>query len=142
MDLTETECAAIVTLLEDGRSQVYVARTLSVSRSTVQNVYRRWLETGAHRRRAGSGRRRITSQRDDRFIVLASLRNRHLTAVNIQNRLLNVRRVQVSEWTVRRRLHEVNLRSYRPASGPKLNQGHRVTQLTFAREHFDWSLDE
>ncbi|CAG9136950.1 unnamed protein product, partial [Plutella xylostella] len=81
-----------------------------------------------------------TSERDDRFIVSTSLRNRHLTGVDVQQELRRVRQVAVSEWTVRRRLKEANLTPKRPASGPKLTAGHRQARLQFAREHLDWSI--
>jgi hypothetical protein len=47
----------------------------------VQNVYQRYEETGLITRRPGSGRKRITIQRDDRFLVSTSLPNRTASAV-------------------------------------------------------------
>lgn len=88
--------------------------------------------------RRGQGRKRATSSQDDHFIKMQTLRNRRQTAVRTRNLLEEVRNVRISERTVRRRLNEVNLRSYVPAKAPKLERSHRVARLAFAREHQDW----
>jgi hypothetical protein len=84
---------------------------------------------------------RYTSERDNRFIVSTSLRNRRLNAVQIQRELRDIRGLAVSEWTVRRRLQETNLTPRRPATGPKLTAAHRQARLRFARKHLNWTLD-
>lgn len=140
MDTTETEAAQVVALIREGLSQRNVARRLNLSRSAVRRVYKRYLETGEYRRRPGSGRGRVTNLTDDRFLVLTSLRNRHLSAVDLQGRLREGRGVSVSENTVRRRLRDRNLRSHKPASGPKLTVAHRQARLEFARQHLNWNL--
>lgn len=142
MDLSEVEVAQIVALIESGRSQRDVARSLNHSQSTVQRVYHRFRETGLMVRRAGSGRRRKTSRQEDRFMVMSALRNRHQTAVDIKKIAQNQLNVRISEWTVRRRLQESNLRAYRPATGPKLHPHHRAARLDFARLHVNWSLEQ
>ncbi|KAL0830028.1 hypothetical protein ABMA28_003486 [Loxostege sticticalis] len=142
MDTTSAEAAQVVALLQQGLSQRAVAAQLNLSQCAVSRVYRRFLETGAFNRRPRTSRQRCTSERDDRFIVSTSLRNRHLTGVDIQQELRRVRGVTVSEWTIRRRLKEANLTPKRPATGPKLTAGHRQARLQFAREHLNWSIDQ
>lgn len=137
-----TRAAKVIALIEDGRSQRYVAEHLGISRSSVQRIYQRYQETGSLGRRAGSGRRRATSERDDRFIVSTVLRNRHTTAVRVRSSLREVRGTNVSEWTVRRRLREANLKAYKPAMGPKLLRNHRVNRLRFAHIHQNWTLEQ
>ena len=110
MDTTAEEAAQVVALLEAGHSQRQVAREY-ISQSAPSRVYRRFQETGAFTRRQQTNRRRCTSERDDRFIVSSSLRNRHLTGVDVQQELRRVRGVTVSEWTVRKRLKKANLTS-------------------------------
>jgi hypothetical protein len=53
-----------------------------------------------------------------------------------------VRGIQISERTVRRRLKEVELGSYIPAKAPKLEVRHRVARLAFGREHENWNIDQ
>ena len=142
MDTTAEEAAQVVALLEAGYNQRQVARELNMSQSAVSRVYRRYQETGAFTRRQQTNRRRCTSERDDRFIVSTSLRNRHLTGVDVQQELRRVREVTVSQWTVRRRLKKANLTPKRPTRGPKLTTAHRQARLQFAREHLDWTVEQ
>lgn len=137
-----TEAAQVVALLEEGHNQRFVADQLNLSQSAVSRVYRRYRETGALVRRPGSGRRRCTSERDDRFMVTTSLRNRHQTGVSIQQHLQDVRGVTASEWTVRRRLKEANLTPKRPATGPRLLPRHRQARLEFAHQHKNWTIEQ
>lgn len=142
MSLRPETVSAIVALLEDGRDQCYIANRFRVSRSTVQRVYARFRETDSYTRRPGTGPRRKTSNRDDRFIVTSSLRNRRLSAVQIRNHLQHVRNVNVSERTVRRRLNEAGLASRRPAIGPELTREHRLNRMQFARDHQNWNEND
>jgi hypothetical protein len=73
---------------------------------------------------------------------MLSLKNPHMTAVEIRNQLERVREVNVSERIVRRRLGEANLGAYRPATGSELLRGHRVSRLLFAQEHLNWNLEQ
>ena len=123
----------IVTLLEEGSSQCYVSQQLGVSRSTVQRTWQRFQETGSLTRRRGSGRKRCTELRDDRFVVSRALRNRKVSYFNLKNNLEEVRGVRVSLWTVRRRLLEVDIHSRRPVRGPTLCPRHCVVRVRFAR---------
>lgn len=142
MDTTTETAAQAVALLQQGLSQRQVARTLQMSQSAVSRIYRRHQETGGFNRRKGSGRKRSTTARDDRFIVTTSLRNRSFTGVQVQQELRETRGVAVSSWTVRRRLKAANLTPKRPAKGPKLTPAHRAARLRFAREHVDWTEEQ
>lgn len=142
MPITAAQVAQAVILTEQGRTQREVAALLNVPRTTLRRALTRYRETGLYTRRPGSGRVRCTSARDDRFIILAVLRNRFLTAVEIRRRLQAARGVTVSERTIRRRMAERDLRAQRPARGPELDRHHRVARLRFAREHVNWTQDQ
>ncbi|KAA5555883.1 helix-turn-helix domain-containing protein [Pseudomonas aeruginosa] len=77
METTPTEVAQIVALLQEELSQRIVARRLQISQSCVSKVCKRFQETASFIPRPRPGRRRSTSERNDRFIVSTSLRNRH-----------------------------------------------------------------
>lgn len=142
MPLGPIVVARIIALLEDGRGQRETARIVGVSLCGVQRVFQRYQETGLITRRPGSGRKRVTTQRDDRFLVSRSLRNRTATAVSLRNQLQEVRDVNVSEWTVRRRLRAAGLSCRRMATGPPLQPRHRNARLTFARNHLAWNAED
>lgn len=65
MAVNPETAAAIVALLQDGRSERYVAQQHQLSNSTVHRILTRFLETGAYTRRPGTGLRRKTNPRDD-----------------------------------------------------------------------------
>lgn len=87
MLLTPAQVAYAVLLKEQGHSQRQVTTILNVERSNVKYALKRYRETGLYTRRPGSGGVRCTSARDDRFIILAVLRNCFLIAVKIRQRL-------------------------------------------------------
>jgi transposase len=96
--------AQIVALNNDGRSVRYIAQHLNIARSTVQDILSRFRETNEFTRRPGSGRRRSTNARNDRFLHRSVLRDRGLPANIPAGRLAAAHGVTISEQTVRRRL--------------------------------------
>lgn len=142
MPLSPEECARIMAHLELGISMRRTARMVGVTLRTVFKVKQRYEETGNHLRRPCNGRPRCTTAIEDRYIASTILRNRHLNAVQVQQQLLLMRDDYISEDTVRRRLAKVNLKPYRPANAPKLEAGHRVNRLRYARDHVQWGEEE
>jgi transposase len=59
--LTVEQAAMAIALLNDGRSQRYVTRTLEMNQSTVSRIAQRYQETGELKRRSGQGRKKVTS---------------------------------------------------------------------------------
>ena len=96
--------------------------------------------TGEYARREGQCRSRMTTPRQDRFLVLLSRRNRMSTARVLEIDFRRATTVHLSDQTVRNRLHEDDMRARRPARGPILTAQHRVQRLNFAHEHQNWQL--
>jgi transposase len=134
--------AQIVALNNDGRSMRYIAQHLNIARSTVQDTLSRFRETNEFTRRPGSGRRRSTNARNDRFLHLSVLRDRGLPANILAGRLAAARGVTISEQTVRRRLRVGGLSSRSPATGPRLTAAHLRARLEFALQYVDWGVNE
>ncbi|KAJ8927091.1 hypothetical protein NQ314_020486 [Rhamnusium bicolor] len=67
--LSAPEVAQLVTLVQEGHTYRDVGNRLGVSSSVVSRAYNRYRETTGFDRRAGQGRRRVTTRRDDRIIV-------------------------------------------------------------------------
>ena len=66
----------IVGMLLAGQTQRYVGRQFNGSHTVVGRVWQRYLETGSVGERAGRGRLRKTTDRDDRNIVNMAKRRR------------------------------------------------------------------
>lgn len=141
-DLAPTEIARALEMRRNGQTYRVISRDLRRPVSTIHRSIQRFRETGTYVRRAGQGRKRRTSSRDDRFIRLRVRRNPRLTAVQARHELEAVRGVTVSERTVRRRFEEAGLGSFVPAKAPRLEVNHRRNRLTFAQEHRLWNADQ
>ena len=101
--LTEVQRGQAIALLMQGQRQQQVAKHFGVHVSTIERLVRRLRETGRVADRPRSGRPRVTSQRQDRAIRLAHLRNRHLTAQETAVNTVGSHNRRIHPKTVRNR---------------------------------------
>ena len=73
----------------------------------------------------------MTSQRQDRAIRLAHLRNRHLTATETAINTVGSQNRRIHRKTVRNRLREFGLRVRRPNVGLPLNRARRARRMAW-----------
>lgn len=130
--LSTLQVARITALLEEGFSMRYIAQRVDVSVSVMSRAWERYQKTGHYARRKGSGRRRITTIRQDRHLVRLILQRRIITARNVCNK---INLYNISEETIRNRLREVGLASHPCAQVPRLTLAHRHARLQFACNH-------
>ena len=125
-------------LLNEGYGVTEVGRRLGVTWSVISRLRDRFIQTGTVQERRRSGRPRVTSRREDRYVVNTTLRDRFLTAPRVRGMLQAATNTNVSVSTIRNRLREGNIRSRRPAVRPRLTQAHRARRLGWARIHSRW----
>ena len=77
--LNNDERNQAIGMLNAGTSATVVSRHFGCTRKTIVRLRRRFRVTGNVADRPGSGRPRVTTAADDRYIVLQHLRNRRLT---------------------------------------------------------------
>lgn len=123
--------------LQAGSTQQAVANHFGVSRQTISNLWRRYNATQSVQDRARSGRPRITSVAQDRYIRLRHLRDRTLTATSTTTEVPGLRRI--SDQTVRNRLREAGLASRRPVRRNVLTPRHRAERLQWCRTRRRWT---
>lgn len=139
-NITEYEAVRATALIEGGRSQRYVAKLLGVSHSSISRMLKRVQETGSHARRPGQGRPRAFAEKDDEFLVQSLLRDKNIKSGELRNVLLEVRNVNVSDRTIRRRLNELGLKRNKKFWAENLiSEKHQKVRLLFAQEHSHWN---
>lgn len=121
-----------------------IARHFNRQHSTIQQLWAKFRRTGsvADIRRRPKGR--ITTRRQDRYIIVSHLRDRFTPATRTARVTIGTHNRHIHAQTVRNRLRAVGLRARRPRKGPILTRDHRRARLAWARRHFrftraDWS---
>lgn len=132
--LSKEKRQSVITLRREGQSLRQIARTLQVSVSAVAKTIKRVEETGTHEDRTRSGRPKATSESENKFIRVTSLRNRQLSARDIQAQLNASRSTEVSTSTVQRRLREAGLTGRISAKKPLLKSQNKRKRLAWAKK--------
>ena len=83
----------------------------------------------------GSSRSRVTTPRQDRFLVFVYRRNHMSTARALEINFRCAAVVHLPDQTVRNRLNDDCTRAGRPARSQVLIEEHRAVRINFAREH-------
>lgn len=140
--LTIEERARAIGWLDDGVSLREASRRLNVSPSVIHRLSQRFSETHTVHGRPRSGRPRVTTPAEDRYILISALRNRTVTANSLRRTLRAATHTNVSDQTVRNRLRARNLRPRRQAVRPVLLPRHRTARLDWARQHIRWTRQQ
>ena len=140
--LTEQERGIAIGLIRQGQTLRSVGRQLGVTQSVIWRLNNRYQQTGNVRDRARPGRPRVLTQQQEHFVVLAAWRERTATANDIRAQLRTAANVNVSDQTIRNRLHAANLRSRRAAVRIPLTRTHRNNRLAWSRAHVTWNRQQ
>lgn len=144
VDVTPRKRAKVEILLkETNLTQQQIAKKVGVSQMTVSRAkHRISLGKNVDVNRVGRcGRKRKSTERDNRNLVRICLNNRKATSKSLQNEWASSG-VSVSARTVRRRLVEHNLRSRKVQRKPKLTEAMITKRLNWAKLHKDWTEEE
>ncbi|XP_071102331.1 uncharacterized protein [Haliotis cracherodii] len=118
-----------------GATPRQIARTFNCSQTTISKLIIHYQQTGQNQDRPRSGRPRVTTPADDRYIRQIHLRNRCVTATSTVATALGH---AISRRTVLRRLRAADIRAYRPFHGMALTRLHCQRRLQWARTVRRW----
>lgn len=136
MDVPLNIRSLIIQQHRGGMTSRQIAKTLSVCKSTVNNLIKRFHKTGTVKptRIGKCGRHRILTERDERGLRRASVANPTLTARELRTSVAgNVSQVSIS--TIKRTLIRRGRFSYRPRKCPALTSAQMRVRLKWCREN-------
>ena len=131
----------ILGMLKAGVSANRIAKEFGLSYAGAKKICAKLKSNGDCHRTPGSGRKRKTSERSDRFIVRQSkigTPNKKELADALQDQ----NGVKVSTSTIQRRLRENGIHWRKQAKKSFVSEKNRLRRLAFAWEHVDWDVDQ
>ncbi|GFS94563.1 transposable element Tcb1 transposase [Trichonephila clavipes] len=131
----------IIERLECGRTQLEVSEEFGIAQSVISRLWQRFQDDGNVSRCYSTGRPRVTTPNENRYIYLAvtAKRNRRSTASDMSRQLSSATGTTVSMQTVYRRLGHIGLYARRPVICVPLTAIHCRLRLTWSREHALWT---
>ena len=122
-------------------SHAAVAKEIGCSKSTVKYWLQRWKQSKDLTDTSRSGRRRMTTPKQDQRILSLAEEQTFATAQDVAHQMKR-KRVEISELIVRRRLKEVGAKYNGPIAKPLLTECHRENCLKWAQEHQAMNWDQ
>ena len=129
----------IVKQFNNNVSQRTIARNLGISSSTVNNIIKRFRESGETTPRKGQGRKPTLNVRDLRALRKHCIKNRHHSIKDITTWAQEYFLKPLSVNTVRRYIHKCKLKLYHAKRKPYINNTQKRRRLLWARAHVRWT---
>ncbi|GBM83046.1 hypothetical protein AVEN_107466-1 [Araneus ventricosus] len=129
----------IIGRLECGRTQLEVSEELGIAQSVISRLWQRFQDDGNVSRYYSTGRPRVTTPNEDRYLAVTAKRNRRSTASDLSRQLSSATGTTVSRQTVYRRLGHIGLYARRPVRCVPLTATHCHLRLAWSREHALWT---
>ncbi|GFX08361.1 transposable element Tcb1 transposase [Trichonephila clavipes] len=129
----------IIGRLECGRTQLEVFEKLGITQSVISRLWQRFQDDGNVSRCYCTGRPRVTTPNEDRYLAVTAKRNRRSTASDLSRQLSSATGTTVSRQIVYRRLGPIGLYARRPVRCAPLTATQCHLQLTWRIEHALWT---
>ena len=125
----------VIGLWRAGHSYRHIADELNIHRNTVYGVVKRYNQRRTVVPRKSTGRRKLTTPRDDRSLIRIVQQNRRMTVPQLRQEWQRRTNVNVSESTVTKRLKSSGYIARRLVKVPKLTIAAKRTRRTWAQRH-------
>ncbi|KFM66312.1 Transposable element Tcb1 transposase, partial [Stegodyphus mimosarum] len=132
----------IIGRLECERTQLEVSDELGTAQSVISRSWQRFQDDGNVSRRYSTGRPRVTTPNEDRYLPVTAKRNRRSTASDLSRQLSSATGTTISRQTLCRRLGQIGLYARRPVRCVPLAATHCRLRLACSREHALWTLQQ
>lgn len=136
MPLSEYQSIEILRMEARGISQADIAKHINCHQSSVSRVISKYHNHRTVQRLAGSGRKKITSERTDRMIKLSVDRNKGTNSKRIKFDL-SVADIEVSRETIRRRLRSQGYRARTRRIVPMISKNNKKKRFQYAKDNID-----
>lgn len=141
-DITVEVKNLVIEAVNKNISYKQVSRLYGVSKSEVGNIVKRFRETGSVENKKRTGRKKVTSEKDDRILIRMSKKDPRKNAVELNAILRAKYSIKCSVDTIKRRLRHANLFGRRPSKKPLISMKNRIARIRFAKEHLHWTTKE
>ncbi|GFW45072.1 HTH_Tnp_Tc3_2 domain-containing protein [Trichonephila clavipes] len=120
----------IIERLECGRTQLEISEELRIAQSVISRICQRFQDDGNWSRSYSTGRPRVTTPNEDRYLAATAKRNRRSSASDLPRQLSSATGATVSGQTVNRRLGHMGLYTRRSVRCVPLTETHCRLRLT------------
>ncbi|GFU16592.1 transposable element Tcb1 transposase [Trichonephila clavipes] len=115
-----------------------VSEELGIAQSVISRLWQRFKDDGNISRCYSTGRPRVTTPNEDRYLAVTAKRKRRSTASDQSRQLFSATGTIVSRQTVYRCLGHIGLYARGPVRCVPLTATYRL-RLTWSREHTLWT---
>ncbi|GFV66392.1 transposable element Tcb1 transposase [Trichonephila clavipes] len=125
--------------LECGRTQLEVSEKLGIAQSVISRLWQRFQNDGNVSRCYSTGRLRVTTPNEGRYLAVTAKRDRRSTTSDLSRQLSSATGTTVSRQIVYRRLGHIGLYARRSIICVPLTATHCRLRLTWSKEHALWT---
>ncbi|GFV87395.1 transposable element Tcb1 transposase [Trichonephila clavipes] len=119
--------------------KVEVFEELGITQNVISRLWQRFQDDGNVSRCYSTGRPRVTTPNEDRYLAVTAKRKRRSTASDLSRQLSSATGTTVSRQTVYRRLGHIGLYARRRVRWAPLTATHCRLRLTWSRELALWT---
>ena len=119
-----------------------IAKKMKISYNGVYYSLQRTAQTGTNQNRKRSGRPWCTTNQEDKYIIVSSLRNRRLTVPQLAVSLNGTCKMAVATSAVKGRLRDAGLLGRVAKKNPYLRLPNKRKRLRWAKEPRHWTEED